>query len=278
LRRLHHGANQIYNQTLRELSEIARKVAAQNDVIFVDIHTPMLEIIQKAESKYGPNYYVAGADGIHASDNGQFVMSYVLLKALGCDGNIGTITYDAQAGTAQATDGHTILSARDGAVDVESTRYPFCFSGDPSSPNTSIGMLEFLPFNDELNRYMLVVKNASAKQMKITWGNASKVFARERLAQGINLADEFLDSPFYPAFRKVIAALQRQQSYESRTLRVHLKMLLDWKEGFPEAYAEKPAIFEWQKAKIIERGIERAEQTAQKVVPVRHKILIEPAS
>ncbi|WPJ95800.1 SGNH/GDSL hydrolase family protein [Coraliomargarita algicola] len=266
---------EIYNQTLSSLSDIAREIAAHNNLIFVDIHTPMLEVIHQAEAKYGPEYYVAGSDGIHASDNGQFIMSYAFLKALGCDGQIGTITYDAETDTATATSGHTILSAQLGAIDLESTRYPFCFAGDPSSPNSSIGMLEFIPFNQELNRYMLVVKHAPAQQMKVTWGEDSKVFSAAELAQGINLADEFLNSPFYPAFRKVVTALHAQQGYESRTIRPHLKMLLDWEQGFPEAFNEKPELFAWQKTKIIERAAERVEATAQKVVPVQHRIVIE---
>ena len=63
------------------------------------------------------------------------------LKALGCDGAIGTITVDLAGGTATGGDGQKILSCQNGSVDIESTRYPFCLTGsfDKPDPATTAG-------------------------------------------------------------------------------------------------------------------------------------------
>ena len=52
----------------------------------------MEDVMTKAKAKYGKQYALAGeADGVHPDENGHLVMAYAFLKALGCDGDIGTI-------------------------------------------------------------------------------------------------------------------------------------------------------------------------------------------
>ena len=43
-------------------------------------------------------------------------------------------------------------SFADDSVKIRSTRYPFCFYGEPTDPESTRGILEVLPFNAELNR------------------------------------------------------------------------------------------------------------------------------
>ena len=153
----------MYNKTLGEERDIAKEVAAKEGVVFADVFDPMVDVMTKAKAKYGKKYHVAGGDGVHPGHNGHLVMAYAFLKALGVDGNIGTITVDLATGNADATDGHKVLSAGQGTVEIESTRYPFCFYGDKlDDPNSTKGVLEFLPFNQELNRLTLVVKGVPA--------------------------------------------------------------------------------------------------------------------
>src|SRR3712207_7925007 len=51
-------------------------------------------------------------------------------------------------------------------------RSPFCFYGDPVQPGATSGIIEFFPFNEELNRFKLVARNISGDKAKVTWGNA----------------------------------------------------------------------------------------------------------
>ena len=76
------------------------------------------QVMQAAKAKYGPDYHVAGVDGIHPAPNGHLVMAYAFLKALGCSGEIGTFTWDARSGTATATEGHKITSTGKGIIEI----------------------------------------------------------------------------------------------------------------------------------------------------------------
>ena len=261
----------VYNKTLGELRDIAREVAETNQVAFADVHTPMVDAMNAAKEKYGAEYHVGGADGVHPDANGHLVMAYAFLKALGCDGDIGTIKVDLASGKATAEHGHKVLSALKGKVEIESTRYPFCFYGDPKSTSATSGIIEFVPFNEELNRFTLIVENAPADTCEVTWGSSSKHFSREQLAKGINLAAEFIENPFSAPFKQVEDAVREQQKYETGLVKSILTKLPDFQKLVPD---EKTSI-----DRIAATGMKRDEQlfasAAAAVTPVKHTILIE---
>ena len=262
----------MYNQTLAKLRDIAREVAAKEGVVFANVLDPMLDVMAKAKAKYGKAYHLAGSDGVHPWQNGHLVMAYAFLKALGCTGDIGTIALDLAAGTATATDGHKVLSANGGTVEVESSRYPFCFFGDPKSPRSTRGVLEFLPFHDELNRFVLVVKGTGAARLKVTWGKASREFAAADLAKGINLAAEFLDNPFCGPFQKVEHAIRAQQNFETPLI----KTLIDSLPGFKRMVPDEAAALDRVRAAAEKRAKGLFDAAAAAVVPVPHIIKVEP--
>jgi len=265
------AAARMYNETLARLRDIAREVAEKEGVVFGNVFDPMMDAMTKAKAKYGKDYHVAGGDGVHPGANGQLLMAYAFLKALGCDGNIGTITVDLAAGKAEATEGHKVLACKDGAVELESTRYPFCFFGDPKDPNATSGIIEFVPFNQDLNRLTLVVKGARGDRVKVTWGKASKEFAAADLAKGVNLAAELLDNPFCDAFKKVDAAVRAQQNFETPMIKDLINKLPSMQRLVPE---EKEA-FERVRTALARRNQELFDAAAAAVVPVKHAIKIE---
>ena len=262
-----------YNQTLSDLRDIARDVASQQGVAFADVHATMIEAMAKAKARYGTAYHVAGPDGIHPAANGQLVMAYAFLKALGCTGQIGTITLDMKAGKAQASAGHKVLRVSQGSLQVESSRYPFCFFGEPNRPNATRGMIEFLPFNEDLNRLCLVVTNASAAKVKVTWGDQTKVFAAADLEKGINLAAEFLDNPFSGPFAKVEGLIKTQQAFETPAVKTLLHGLPQWEKTLPEAKGTLDRL----RRQLIDRDVVLRKAARAGVVPVRHTIKIESA-
>lgn len=116
-----------YNRTLGRLGTIGKEVATSKGVLFADLRTPLGDAMKKAKAQFGEHYPIAGGDGIHGGPNEHLVMAYAFLKAMGFDGNIGTITYDSSSGKARATEGHRVVSSKTGNVVIESSRYPFCF-------------------------------------------------------------------------------------------------------------------------------------------------------
>lgn len=264
----------VYNQTLQDLGGVARDVAKETGVEFADIHTPMLEAMEKAKAKYGDRYFVAGSDGIHPNRNGHLIMAYAFLKALGCDGEIGAITFDAANGKADASSGHKVLSSGADFVEIESSRYPFCFSGDPAQMDGNLGMTAFIPFNEELNRFMLVVKNTSGKDVQITWGDQTKVFPAAAVEEGINLAAEFLKNPFSKPFAEAELKIREKQFEESPLSKVLLNSLPQWKQTFPN----EDATFQQLSDKILQRASSLRKQTSEMLIPVKHKITIKVVS
>jgi len=274
-----HGCGPaVYNQTLADLGQVAREVAQKEGVGFADVHGAMIDVMAKAKAQNGDTFCVTGPDGIHPPPDGHVIMAYAFLKALGCDGNIATVTVDLKAGQAEATDGTKVLSVTNGVVQLESTRYPFCFYGDnPKDPQSTRSILPFLPFNQDLNRYLLVVKNASAKSLKVTWGTQSKTFSADDLGRGVNLAAEFPDNPFSTPFMTVQLKIAAQQAYETLASKVLLHSFLNWKSvpGAPDVL--NPVVPQLTD-KIISQWQALRDASAAALVPVQHEIKIEAAN
>jgi lysophospholipase L1-like esterase len=261
----------MYNQTLAAEREIAREVARAEEVVFADVFGPMMDVMTKAKAKYGRQYHLAGADGIHPAENGHLVMAYAMLKALGCNGEIGKITVDLGRDRAEASSGHRVVVCQGGAVEIESARYPFCFFGDPAKPKSTRGVIEFLPFNQELNRFLLIVSGGKAARYKVTWGDTAKEFTAAELAGGINLAAEFLDNPFCRPFQQVEAAIRKQQAVETPLVKGLLHSLPEYRQILPE----QSDLLERVKTAAVQRNKVLFDAAAAAVTPVRHKITIE---
>lgn len=260
------------------MGEEAQKIAADNDLGFIDLHTPLLDIMARAKARYHPNYDVCGPDGVHPRPNGHLIIAWTLLKGLGLSGDIGTITVAMQGGS-RATSGHKILADVKGQVEIESSRYPFCFIDEPKqlSPDqvkvagSTVGILPCLSFNDDLNRLRLVVAGLEWDHAKVTWGKASKVFAKQELEKGINLAAEFLDNPFKDAFAKVDAVVLEKQTLESILIR---NVLGGEPIRKPKATAQGTVPPKPTKGDVIEQRARLLKAEREAVQPVRHQITI----
>ena len=273
LAEMYNKTAELYNKTLAEERDIARTVAQEQGVAFADVFDPMIDVMAKAKAKYGREYNLAGPDGVHPDANGHLVMAYAFLKGLGCSGDVGTITVDLAAAKAEGSDGHAIKSFKDGTVEVESSRYPFCFYGDDVKATSSTrGVLEFLPFNADLNRFMLIVKNApTGKKLKVTWGNASKSFTADELSAGINLAAEFLDNPFSEPFHQVDQAVRHQQDFETPLVKQLIHDLPAYRNAAPD---ENDAL-ERIAASLLKKDQSLIDASNVSVKPVTHSIKIE---
>ncbi|MBI3920891.1 MAG: SGNH/GDSL hydrolase family protein [Armatimonadetes bacterium] len=261
-----------YNDSLRHLRDLDEKLATEFKQAFADVHSPLVEAMAKAKAALGEEYDVCGRDGVHPGPNGQLVMAYAFLKALGCDGNIGEITVDMKGG-ATATEGHKVLSASLGKVELESTRYPFCFDPDPKASGSTRSILPFLPFNQDLNRLVLKVKNLEAPKAKVTWGDESKEFARDQLEAGINLASEFTKTPFDSQFKKVLQVVGAKQAFETgmiKSMVTHFRWLNQEFTNDPDMLESVRSV----RQKLTSRHDKWNEDVHAAVVPVKHTVTI----
>src|SRR2546427_6255145 len=122
-----------------------------------------------ARQKYNPDYAIAGQDGVHPGWAGSFVMAYAFLKGLGLDGRIGTITVDLGTKSVQLTEGHELAGTQGDEIEIKSVRYPYCATGDVAKDDSIRSAMTLVGFNAELNRLMLVARNAKAANYKVTW-------------------------------------------------------------------------------------------------------------
>lgn len=261
----------MYNQTLSAFGNISREVAQAQGVGFADIHTHMAQAITRGEAAE-PGYNVGG-DGTHVGEAGHLMIAYGFLKAMELDGAVGAITWDFSTNTANATQGHKIVSIGQGELKIESTRYPFCFTGDPASPVTTANAVKYLPFNEELNRYMLVVTGLKAPKAKVTWGAQSREVATADLEKGINLAALFIpENPFSEQFAKVHAAVFEKQTQEVFYIKEFMGISERLKQAMP---AEEESINQ-----VLKSGSNtiaaRFTSVANLVTPVQHTLKIEP--
>lgn len=207
------------NINLGTLRNIDIEIAQDRNVNFADVYWPMLVAGHAGQQKYGTNYAIAGGDGVHPGWAGHTVMAYAFLRALGLDGTVGTFTVDLKSGKAAASAGHKVVSAKQGEVEITSARYPFCATGDAKSDGSIRSAMTLIPFNQELNRLVLVAKNGSAQSYKVTWGTVAKSYSAADLQKGVNLAADFAVNPFSEAFKKVDAAVGAKQNYETKQIK-----------------------------------------------------------
>ena len=224
----------------------------------------MLTASFEAKKKYGPEYEVAGKDGVHPGWAGQLIMAYAYLKAMGLDGEIGTFTVDLKKEQAKASEGHKINEFKNGTLSITSTKYPFCAAGELDQDGSIRSGMALVPFNQDLNRLMLVVKKGTAGKYKITWGSETRNYSAEQLAKGVNLADDFAVNPFSEAFKKVEASVLAKQVYET----TQIKKIFHGPEGKADMEATV------KKTEEERAPLSTAIQAA--FVPVIHTVRIEP--
>jgi hypothetical protein len=212
--------NEDMNLTLCAFRDIDIGIAATQGTRFADVFWPMFTANVIAQKKYGDGYNLNGGDGVHPGWAGHVVMAYAFLRALGLDGDIGTITVDLKAGHAEASAGHKVDGFSDGTVSLTSQRYPYCVDDEAVDHDSTIRSgMSLVPFAAELNRFRLVVKGGSAANFEVTWGQQSKTYSAEQLAAGVNLAEDFLVNPFSPAFKQLVAAVAAKQAYETKQVK-----------------------------------------------------------
>ena len=263
----------VYNANLASLRDIARDVASEEGMPFANVHDAMVIAMRRAKRALGDAYDVCGSDGFHPQANGHLVMAQAFLKGLGFDGEIARITIDLK-GDAAASEGHRVLGRSENSWEIESRRYPFCFHGDEKSPGGTRSIVPFTPFNEELNRFVLIVKGLEKPRAKVTWGGESKSFAKEELEKGINLAQEFTENPFRESFRKLDETVGRKQAFETGLIKEVVTKFRTARDLLGADEEGKAALTKTHE-RLIAREKALQDEARAAVVPVKHTIRVE---
>jgi hypothetical protein len=148
------------------------------------------------------------------------MMATAFLEGLGLRGDVGQISVDLAAGKATGREGQRVVKFEQGVVTLRSFRLPCSFEpGDVSKDGSIAAGLALADFQKKLNRLTLKVAGAKAAQVKVTWGERSKVFGAAALAKGVNLAAEFPQNPTSPAFARIWKAVEDKQAYETKQIK-----------------------------------------------------------
>jgi hypothetical protein len=253
------------NINLCTLRDIDIDIAKAQDTGFADVFWPMYVGQFVARQEFGTKYALSGKDSVHPGWAGHLVMAYAFLKALDVPGDIGTFTVDYNTGTASVSPGHELLLPfNNGTMKIKSTRYPFCATGRANDDGSIRSGMALVPFNQELNRLLLIVKGIKPGNYKITWGDNSKTYTEEQLKNGVNLAADFDENPFSSAFAAVDKAVAKKQEFETQ----QIKKMFHGEAG--KADMEKT---------VTDTENERAPLVAaikDAFVPVTHTITITP--
>ena len=264
---------EIYNENLAQLRDIAKKLAEENQQPFANVHDTMMSGLAKSKKALGKGYGPFGGDGFHPAPAGQLLMAQAFLKALGFDGEIGTITVDMK-GESTASSGHVIKARQGATVTLESTKWPFCFDVDPTSAGSNRSILPFTSFNQDLNRLTLKVKNLDLAKARVTWGGQGKEFTREQLEAGVNLAAEFAKTPFDGAFANLTNAIAQKESFETtliKSLVTHMRVVAEEAAEEPKVVAALAKL----KKKLAAEHAKMDANVRKQVQPVTHTIKVE---
>jgi hypothetical protein len=151
--------------------------------------------------------------------------------------------------------------------------------------------MSLVPFNTDLNRFMLVLKRGDAKTYAVTWGPTTRRYSAQQLEEGVNLAEDFAVNPFWERFNVVDQAVRAKQEYETKQIKQIFHGLLSGKyksadeikdEEMKELFAKQDGSGQLNREEIIAATEQKRQKLVEAIheafVPVTHTIVIEPES
>ena len=185
-------------------------------MLFADVITPMIEAMTKAKDKYGKDYHLAGGDGVHPAATATWSWPMPFSRPWAATATWATINVDLAGGKAEASrrpQGGVVRQAersRSKAPAIRSaSRATRPSPRDPRRDRVLSLQCRSEPADAQSGR-----RARQGGQSHLGLRNRSSS-PSEQLAQGINLAAEFLDNPFVEPFHKVESQIRKQQDFET---------------------------------------------------------------
>lgn len=209
------------NASILKVIEFQHEAAKANNWEFVDFNTPMVAINQR-EQQRDSVFTLQGSDRIHPTNDAQMVMAYIFLKAQGMAGKkVAEINVDAN-GKLNKTDNCLVtnVAATSGQIKfnylANALPYPVdtVASGFGRPQKAQDKALALVPFTDEMNQELLMVKSLKADQkyqLKID-KTVIGTWTGKDFAAGINMAT-LVNTPQY---QQALAVMQlNEQRWET---------------------------------------------------------------
>lgn len=241
---------------LERLRGINRELAGQNKAGFADVRRRM----QETRAAAGTGCRIAGRDGVHPGPEGHLAIASEILRALGWNGEVGSIDID-MAGEVRASAGHQVLSSAPGRARLASSRWPFCWERGTPDAVPLQGIRTALPYDRELNRLILRVSGLRSAQADVTWSGRVLRFSAVELREGVNLARAFADTPFDSLAAEAMRRIAERQLLERDAIK---------RAGSPLAEAKAWTAEDLQRRAVIAGALARA------LVPVEHELSVVP--
>lgn len=176
---------------LQKMCDDGMQIAREAGEGSIDVLREM-RAIQRRMKAADPRETLHVADGIHLNDLGQTAMAYAILKGLHAPADVSSATIDAAAATSLAASGCAISNVSGGPDHIAFDRLDEHL---PFNQGLFFALrFRFIPIPEELNRYMLTVKNLKAGKydLKVS-GRAVGTFSADDLSRGVNLASATAD-------------------------------------------------------------------------------------
>jgi lysophospholipase L1-like esterase len=175
--------------------EVARSLGAGA----IDVQRPMRAIQRRvlaanAQAKDEKDKTsLHAADGVHLNDLGQLAMAFAILKGLRAPADVSSATVSAKGPALVEARGCRVTNLTGDASRLEFDRLD---EGLPINFGT-FGALQFrfVPIPDELNRYLLAVRNLPEGRYEVVVdGRSLGSFASGQLSAGVNIASATADA------------------------------------------------------------------------------------
>jgi len=177
-----------YNRTLERFSEGVKKVAVENNALFVDQFHPCVAVEDKARAAK-PSNRIGGGDAVHFGPPGQALMASAILKGMSFPTLVAAVEIDASAKVGKC-DNCNITEATATGGGVTFTQLDRAL---PFFPNEAAAILTWAPILEEMNQYTLKVTGLAEGKYDVRLGGKSVAqYTDSQLAAGVNLAEAAL--------------------------------------------------------------------------------------
>ena len=173
------------NAALANFTALAREIAREAGVGFINLHTPLTELNHERQ-RSNPAFTLISADRVHPGRAGHLAIAYHILRAQGAPGLVYSLHLDAVAGNVLgAENAHVsdvVATATTLSFTVAEEALPFPL--DPPGAKDDL-----VPFSAEFNRQLLRVAKLAPGSWSLAVDDEPVVeFTHQQLAAGVDLA------------------------------------------------------------------------------------------